>query len=108
MDITKRIKTTKQIQNYQAKLKGLIYELFLTEEREKHQLAIDLHDHFSQLLVISKMKISEFARNNKHVENDQTLIDARKYLEEALNKARLTEYYSSGIVRNSSYVGFCL
>lgn len=92
MDVTDRELSQQKIQKYQNKLKELIYELFLTEEREKRQLAIDLHDHFSQLLALSKMKVSEFMKANPDASDNKHINDAKKYIDEALNKARSMTY----------------
>jgi len=42
---------------YQAQLKSLVSELSLTEEHERHRIASELHDHISQSLVVSKLKL---------------------------------------------------
>jgi signal transduction histidine kinase len=42
-----------------TKLKSLASQLSITEERERHQLATQLHDHIGQSLVISKAKLDE-------------------------------------------------
>jgi len=56
-DITKRKKAEKKLLEYQEKLKSLASQLSVIEERERHRLATDLHDHIGQSLVMSKMKL---------------------------------------------------
>jgi PAS domain S-box-containing protein len=56
-DITERKKTEKELLDYQAKLKALAAELTLTEEHQRQRIAADIHDHVSQPLAISKMKL---------------------------------------------------
>jgi PAS domain S-box-containing protein len=56
-DITDRVKAQKQLLDYQGKLKSLASQLSVIEERERHRLATDLHDHIGQALVMSKMKL---------------------------------------------------
>lgn len=46
-----------QVLTYQQRLKALISELSLTEERERHRLATDLHDSIAQLLALIKLKV---------------------------------------------------
>nr|MBN2277304.1 hypothetical protein [candidate division Zixibacteria bacterium] len=48
-----------KIANYQGQLRRLASELSLTEERERRNIAVDLHDHIGQALAFIKMKISE-------------------------------------------------
>lgn len=42
-----------------TKLKSLASQLSITEERERHRLATQLHDHIGQSLIISKAKLDE-------------------------------------------------
>ena len=43
----------------QARLRGLVTELNLAEQRERKRLAAELHDHLAQMLVLGKMKVSQ-------------------------------------------------
>ncbi|MBT3316549.1 GAF domain-containing sensor histidine kinase [bacterium] len=52
-----RNKSSKQLNDYQEKLRSLASELSLTEERERRKLASDLHDHVSQSLSIAKIRL---------------------------------------------------
>ncbi|MFQ6036743.1 MAG: MEDS domain-containing protein [Sedimentisphaerales bacterium] len=52
-----RKRAEQRAREYQAQLKSLASELTLTEEREKHRIATELHDRISQSLVISKIKL---------------------------------------------------
>jgi PAS domain S-box-containing protein len=58
-DISARKKTEQKLFEHRAQLKSLASELSLTEERERHRLATDLHDHISQSLVFSRIKLQE-------------------------------------------------
>jgi len=42
-----------------TQLRSLASQLSLTEERERHRLAMQLHDHIGQSLIISKAKLDE-------------------------------------------------
>ncbi len=50
---------TKVLIKSQARLRALATELNLAEQRERHRLATDLHDHLAQMLVLGKMKNSQ-------------------------------------------------
>ena len=110
-NITQQIKNNKEIENYQLHLKNLINDIFETEEREKRRLAVHLHDHFSQLLAIAKMKMSEFIRKNEHSRHIESLLDAKKYIDEALQKTRTLTYelsppvlYELGLVNGMEWL----
>jgi signal transduction histidine kinase len=44
------------------RLRALTSELFLTEERERRRLAVDLHDGLSQLIALAQMKLAVLAK----------------------------------------------
>ncbi len=52
-------KARKQLDADVTQLKSLASQLSLTEERERHRLAMQLHDHIGQSLIISKAKLDE-------------------------------------------------
>jgi PAS domain S-box-containing protein len=56
-DICARKKAEQKLLEHRAQLKSLASELSLTEERERHRLATNLHDQISQALVISRIKL---------------------------------------------------
>ena len=56
-DITESVLTKERIQEYQASLQRLTNEITLIEEKQKRQIASNIHDNLSQSLVISKMKV---------------------------------------------------
>jgi signal transduction histidine kinase len=56
-DITERKLAEKHRSRYQRQLRSLASKLTLTEERERRQLATDLHDSIGQALAISKLKL---------------------------------------------------
>ncbi len=77
MDITDRKRTEEQLQQFaieserrvagrthelqcsQKPLRALASELTLTEQRERRRLATELHDYLAQLLVASRLKLSQ-------------------------------------------------
>jgi len=59
-DITDRKRAEKKILAYQQRLKDLATELTLSEEKQRRQIATDLHDHVGQLLASSRIQLSLF------------------------------------------------
>lgn len=55
-EVRERELRQKEILSYQEKLRGLSAELILTEERERREIATDLHDIIGQTLAMAKMK----------------------------------------------------
>ncbi|MGC4098608.1 MAG: PAS domain S-box protein [Nitrospira sp.] len=53
---------TAELQQSQERLRVLTTELNLTEQRERKQLAIELHDHLQQMLVLGKIKLGQGKR----------------------------------------------
>jgi len=56
-NITKRKEAEEKLLLYQQQLRSLASELSLAEERLRRRVATELHDHISQNLAISKMKL---------------------------------------------------
>ena len=67
-DISKRKKTETKILKYQERLKALASELIITEEKQRKQIATDLHDHVGQLLASSRLQMA--AINNRMDKDD--------------------------------------
>ncbi len=57
-DISERKIIEKEIFKYQARLKALASELIITEEKQRKQIATDLHDHVGQLLASSRLQMA--------------------------------------------------
>jgi len=91
-DVTERKLYENELKTYQEKLKALNTELTLFEEREKRRLAINLHDHFSQLLAISKMRLTELINSKDFSKEKGQLSEIREYIEKALNNSRKLTY----------------
>lgn len=53
---------THELVQSQARLRALARELNLTEQRERKRLAMELHDHLAQLLVLARLKLSQAKR----------------------------------------------
>jgi len=61
--IEEQKRAAQQIREYQKQLKRLTLELSLTEERERREIAGDLHDHIGQALAFVKIKVSQLQGN---------------------------------------------
>jgi PAS domain S-box-containing protein len=56
-DITKRKQAESEVLSYRDALRSLALELSLTEERERHRIATDLHDNIGQTLALASIKL---------------------------------------------------
>lgn len=70
----------------QKKLHTLSDELIVTEDRERHSLAEDLHDSASQSLAIAMSKIKATINSNKADPED--LIETKDYIAQAISDIR--------------------
>jgi len=87
-DITEYKRTEKKLLEHQAKLKSLASQLSLTEERERHRLATDLHDQISQSLVISKIKLDQLSKSSTFDEFKSPLKDISNCLGQIIDDTR--------------------
>jgi PAS domain S-box-containing protein len=62
-DITDRKQAKKKLLDYQDQLRSLASELSLAEERQRRQIATDLHDHISQALALSLLTLQSFRQS---------------------------------------------
>ncbi len=87
-DITEHKRTEKELLEHQAKLKSLASQLSLTEERERHRLATELHDQISQSLVISKIKLDQLRKSSSSDEISEPLEDICNCLGQIIDDTR--------------------
>ncbi len=87
-DITQWIVAKERIQKYQTSLQKLTSEITLIEEKQKREIASNIHDHLSQSLVISKMKINQLKKDSTldGINNDLKFIE--DHISEALENSR--------------------
>jgi len=74
IDITDQKILEQKNQVYQLRLKTLASQLTIAEEKERHRIAIDLHDHIGQSLVFLRLQLANL-RKKVAEENAQQLID---------------------------------
>jgi signal transduction histidine kinase len=61
-DTTARLDAEREVETYQYRLRSLMTELVLTEERERRALAVDIHDGLTQTLALIQIKLSSMRR----------------------------------------------
>lgn len=70
-DVTDRKRAEQKLIDYQQRLKTLVFQLTIAEEKERHRIAQSLHDHISQSLALARIQIAS-ARDSV---SDQELAD---------------------------------
>ena len=91
-DITEWVLAKERIHKYQTSLQKLTNELILVEEKQKKDIASNIHDHLSQSLVISKMKINQLKKNSKFNVINEELNFIEAHITDALEKSRKIMY----------------
>ncbi|WP_435414953.1 PAS domain S-box protein [Polaribacter aestuariivivens] len=91
-DITQWMLARKKIEEYQTSLQKLTAEVAMIEEKQKKDIAANIHDHLSQSLVISKMRISELQKNASLKNISEDLDFVNKHISEALENSRKITY----------------
>jgi len=91
-DVTNRKKTEERLHEYQESLKQLTTELSIVEEKQRKEFAANIHDHLSQLLVISQMKINDLKRQIQKEGQEKELEAISKHIAEALENSRKITY----------------
>lgn len=98
-DVTDKVLAKKEIQEYQESLQKLTTEITLIEEKQKKEIASNIHDHLSQSLVISNMKVKELKKKPhlKTIDNELNFI--YEHISEALaNSRKITSELSPPIL----------
>lgn len=91
-DVTQWMLAKEEIHEYQTSLQKLTTEITLIEEKQKKEIATNIHDHLSQSLVISKMRINELSKKPqlKGIAEDLHFIET--HISEALENSRKITY----------------
>lgn len=87
-DITERKQTEEKIHLYQEQLRSLVSELSFAEERERRQIAIDLHDYIGQSLAITKIKLGAMQELTFFPDVSVPLREIREFVEQAIQYTR--------------------
>jgi PAS domain S-box-containing protein len=86
-NISDRKTTEEALCLYQKKLRSLASELSLTEERERRNIATDLHDYIGQSLSISMIKLKSFQESVSSVDLEP-LKEIQTLIEQAIKDTR--------------------
>ena len=80
---------THELVESEGRLRRLATELNLAEQRERKRLAIELHDHLQQILVLGKLKLGQLKRESASLPTCASVIaETDKALTEALSYTR--------------------
>jgi signal transduction histidine kinase len=86
--LQERKKAEQRLLVYQKQLKSLASQLSLTEERERHRLATELHDRIGQSLILCKMKLDQLRIHDPPGEHAETVQEICDDLREIIQRAR--------------------
>lgn len=92
LDVTTRKQAEKKIREYQKSLQNLTTEISLIEEQQRKEIAANIHDHLSQSLVISKMKLSDLYKNTNLADYQKELEAIIGHISQALENSRRITY----------------
>jgi DNA-binding NarL/FixJ family response regulator len=79
---------TKELMRSQQRLRALVSELTLAGERERRRVAIELHDHLTQLLVVSRMGVMRARQLAQDPKLAKSLAETDEALEQSLRYTR--------------------
>lgn len=86
---------TAELRANQEELRSLATQLNLAEEKERHRLAGELHDHFGQLLALCKMKLNGITATElpdvtykRMLELEELIVSANKYTSELVSELK--------------------
>ena len=91
-DITEQKKSEIKLKEYQDALKQLTMEISLAEEKQRKEIAANIHDHLSQLLVVSRMKLKDLLNETTNTAFADDLKTVVKFISEALENTRKITY----------------
>jgi PAS domain S-box-containing protein len=87
-DITQRKRMEEESAIYQKKLKHFSSVLSLTEERERRQIAEDLHDRIGQTQAVIKMKLEELRNIQDNTDSERILNETSGLLDNVIQNTR--------------------
>lgn len=92
-------KRNRDLERSRQNIRSLVAQLDLAEERERKQLATDLHDYLAQLLALGHMKVEELKRFALPPKGDELARDVESVLSQALQYCRtlMTELSSANL-----------
>jgi PAS domain S-box-containing protein len=95
LDITDEKRHTVEIERRVFQLRSLASQLLHVEERERHQLACDLHDDLGQLLAAAKLKVYLLKQSLRLPQADKQFEDLTQILDQADQSMRAVMFRAS-------------
>lgn len=86
-NITEEIISNKRAARYRKSLQKLTYQIVKSEEEQKRQIATNIHDHLSQDLVVSKMKLELLLKKTEQ-RNEENINFIKSHVAKALENSR--------------------
>ncbi len=90
-EIAERKKVEEQLMEHQVRLRSLSSEIMFVEERERRQVATQLHDSIGQLLAFSKKELGVLVLNAPE-SIKPSLIEVWGMIKEAIEQARMLTF----------------
>jgi len=87
LDVTERIEAEQERSAYEEKLRSLTAELIASEERERRELAVELHDQIGQTLALAKIKLGAL-REASPEELSAPVAEIRDLVDQAIRSSR--------------------
>lgn len=87
-EVDERIEVEKKLRANQARLRGLAAELTLAEERERHKIALALHDRIGHALLLTKVGLMALAKGDESPPGSQPLDKLIATVNDAMKDAR--------------------
>jgi signal transduction histidine kinase len=87
-DVTEQKLSEHKIQEYQRRLKSLAGELTLAEEKERHNIATELHDHVGQTLAVMRMQLAMARKEGRGRKVEAMLDEVSGLLLEVIQETR--------------------
>lgn len=92
LDVTKKKQAETKNLEYQQSLQNLTTEISLVEEKQRKEIAENIHDHLSQSLVISKMKLTDMQKELQNPVSKGELKLVIDHISNALENSRKITY----------------
>ena len=87
-DITERKAAEKKLHEYQDQLRSMASQLTLIEERERRQIAADLHDRIAQTLALTKIKLGTLQESVHSPDQKKDLHKIRELIDQTIQDTR--------------------
>jgi signal transduction histidine kinase len=87
-EIEEHKRTEEELRLYHDKLRSVSSELFLTEERERRQIASDLHDRIGQSLAMSKIALGALRQSVSSSELAEAVDKIHRLIEQTIQDTR--------------------